>query len=45
MSKIKVWMFWWNTCPMHKVMPREYLKDGMTVLEKKMMRNSNVQIL
>lgn len=35
MSKIKVWMFWWNTCPTHKVMPREYLKDGMTVLEKK----------
>lgn len=35
MSKTKVWMFWWNTCPMHKVMPREYLKDGMTVLEIK----------
>lgn len=35
MSKIKVWMFLWNTCPTHKVMPREYLKDGMTVLEIK----------
>lgn len=34
-SKTKVWMFWWNTCPMHKVMPREYLKDGMTLLEIK----------
>ena len=29
MSKTKVWMFWWNTCPTHKVMPREYLEDGM----------------
>lgn len=35
MSKTKVWMFWWNTCPTHKVMPREYLKDGMRFLEIK----------
>lgn len=32
MSRTKVWMFWWNTCLMHKVMPREYLQCVQTLL-------------
>lgn len=33
MSRTKVWMFWWNTCPMHKVTPREY-QQGVKTLSK-----------
>lgn len=33
MRKTTAWMFWWNTCPMRKAMPREYLKDGSRFFE------------
>lgn len=31
MSRTKVWMSWWNTCPTHRATPREYQQGVKTL--------------